>query len=90
MNWISKNFILRVDFGEEVDLLEFLISLEAQCLLFLVSQIQKENSIEYLLSCFIVLVIVRFLKYKLLKQLKTELEHYPLAPTSTANRSTTF
>ena len=57
-------------------------------LLFLASQIQKEHSIEHLLICFIVVLMVRFLKPKLLKQHKTDLEQYPLAPTSTANRST--
>ena len=64
------------------------ISLEDHALLFLASQIQKEHSIEHLLSCFTVVFMVRFLKPKLLKQHKTDLEHYPLAPTSTANRST--
>ena len=49
---------------------------------------QKEHSIEHLLNCFIVVLMVRFLKPKLLKQHKTDLEQYPLAPTSTANRST--
>ena len=43
---------------------------------------------EHLLICFIVVLMVRFLKPKLLKQHKTHLEQYPLAPTSTANRST--
>ena len=57
-------------------------------LLFLASQIQKDHSIEHLLICFIVVLIVRFLKTKLLKQHKTDLGQYPLAPTSTANRST--
>ena len=32
--------------------------------------------------------MVRFLKPKLLTQHETDLEQYPLAPTSTANRST--
>ena len=36
--------------------------------MFLASQIQKEHSIEHLLNCFIVVLIVRFLKPKLLKQ----------------------
>ena len=58
-----------------------------QPLSFLACQIQKEHSIEHVLSCFIVVLMVRFLKPKLLKQHKTDLEHYPLAPTSTANRS---
>ena len=55
---------------------------------FLASQIQKEHSIELLLICFIVVLMVRFLKPKLLKQHKTDLEQFPLAPTSTANRPT--
>ena len=56
--------------------------------LFLASQIQKVHSIEHLLICFIVVLMVRFLKPKLLKQHKTDLEQYLLALTSTANRST--
>ena len=64
------------------------ISLVDHASLFLASQIQKEHSIEHLLICFIVVLMVRFLKPKLLKQHKTDLEQYPLAPTSTANRST--
>ena len=57
-------------------------------LLFLASQIQKEHSIEHLFICFIVVLMVQFLKAKLLNQRKTDQEQYPLAPTSTANRST--
>ena len=57
-------------------------------LLFLATQILKEHSIEHLLICFMVVFIMRFLNSKLLKQHKTDLEQYPLAPTSTANRST--
>ena len=57
-------------------------------LLFLDRQIQKEHSIEHLLVCFIVVLMVRFFKPKLLKQHKTDLEQYPPASTSTANRST--
>ena len=41
------------------------IFLEDQALLFLVSQIKKEHSIEYLLSCFIALFVVSFLRPKL-------------------------
>ena len=55
--------------------------------MFLASQIKKQYSIEHLLSCFVVLV-VWFFKPKLLKQHKTDLEHYPQAPTSTVNRAT--
>ena len=56
--------------------------------MFLASQIQKEHPIEHLLICFIVVLVVQFLKPKLLKQHKTNLEQYPVPPTSTANRST--
>ena len=56
-------------------------------LLFMASQIQKDHSIEHLHICFIVVLMVQFLKPKLLKQHKTDREQQPLAPTSTANRS---
>ena len=56
--------------------------------MFLASQMQKEHSIEHWLSCLIVLLMVQFLRPKLLKQHKTNQEQCPLAPTSTANRST--
>ena len=60
-----------MDFGEQVDLLEFLkkgqSSLKDHALLFLASQIQNEHSIEHLLSYFIVVLMVLFLKSKLLK-----------------------
>ena len=64
------------------------ISLEDQAFSFLPNQIQNEHSIEYLLSSFIVLMMVRFLRPKLLKEHKTDLEQYPPAPTSTGNRCT--
>ena len=64
------------------------ISLVDHALLFRASHIEKEHSIEHLLICFIVASTVRFLKPKLLKQHKTDLEQYPLAPISTANHST--
>ena len=59
-----------------------------QCLLFLASQIQKEHSIEDLLNFLIVFLIQVLLKPSFLKQQKTDLEQYPLAPTSTAKSST--
>ena len=59
-----------------------------QCLLFLASQIQKEHSIEDLLNFLIVFLIRVLLKPNFLKQHKTDLEQYPLAPTSTAKSST--
>ena len=62
-----------MDFGKQVDLLEFLKNgqfLYWTCLI-MASQIQKEHSIEHLLSCFTVVLMVLFLKPKLLKQHKT-------------------
>ena len=74
-------------FDKQVDLLEFFgersISLKDHALLFL-----AEHFIEHLLRSFIVVLMVRFLKPKLLKQHKIDLQRYHLAPTSTANRST--
>ena len=60
-----------------MDLLEFLKKgqfLEDHALLFLASQIKKEHSNKHLLSCFIMVLMVRFLKPKLLKQHKTDIE----------------
>ena len=57
-------------------------------LLFLASQIQKEYSIEDLLKFVIVFLISLLLKLSFLKQDKTDLEQYPLVPTSTAESST--
>ena len=59
-----------------------------QSLLFLASQIQNEHSIEDLLNFLIVFLITVLLKPSFLKQHKTNLEQYPLAPTSTAKSST--
>lgn len=56
---------MAVDFGEQVDLLEF-IYLEDQALLFLAGEIQKESSVEYLLSCLIMSLMVRFMRHKFL------------------------
>ena len=67
---------------------EKLISLKDHALFFLASQIQKKYSTEQLLKCFIVVLMVQFFEPKLLKQHKTKLDQYPLAPTSIANRST--
>ena len=50
------------------------IPLKDHPLLFLASQIQKEHSIEHLLSCFIVVLMVQLVKPKLLKEYKTDLE----------------
>ena len=95
MSLFSRNLLLKeltIDFGKKVGLLGFFkersISLVDHALLFLASQLQKEHSIEYLLICFIVVLMVRFLKPKLLKQHKTDLEQYTLVPTSTGNRPT--
>ena len=54
----------------------------------LASQVQKEHSIEDLLNFLIVFLISLLLKRSFLKQHKTDLEQYPLAPTSTAKSST--
>ena len=89
---VFKEFVFEVvdmDLGEQVDLLEILkiYFFKGLSLLFLASQTQKEHSIEHLLSCFIVVLMVRFLIPKLLKQHKIDLEEYPLGPTTSANRS---
>ena len=57
-------------------------------MLFLASQIQNEHSIEDLLNFLIVFLIRVLLNPSFLKQHKTDLEQYPLAPTSTAKSST--
>ena len=57
-------------------------------MLFLASQIQNEHSIEDLVNFLIVFLIRALLKPSFLKQHKTDLEQYPLAPTSTAKSST--
>ena len=59
-----------------------------QSLLFLASQIQNEHSIEDLLNFLIVFLIRVLLKPSFLKQHKTDIEQYPLLPTSTAKSST--
>ena len=94
--WISfKEFVLQVvdggfwwTSGSSGDFRERSISLKDRALLFLASLIQREHSIKLLLSYFIMVLIVPFLKPKLLKQHKTNLEQYSLATTSTANSST--
>ena len=55
-----------------------------QSLLFQVSQIQKEHSIEDLLKFIIVFLMRVLLKPSFLKQHKTDLEQYPQAPTCSA------
>ena len=57
-------------------------------LFFLASQIQKEHSIEDLLKFLIVFLISLLLKPGFLKQHETDLDQYPLAPTSTVKSST--
>ena len=59
-----------------------------QYLLFLASQVQNEHSIKDLLNFLIVFLIRVLLNPSFLKQHKTDLEQYPLAPTSTAKSST--
>ena len=74
-----------MDFGEQVDILELL---EQDHALFSTSQIQKDHSIDHLLSCFIMALMVGFHKPKLLKQHNSGLGQYPLALTSNPNMST--
>ena len=57
-------------------------------LLVLASQIQNEHSIEDFLNFLVVFLRRRLLKPSFLKQHKTDLEEYPLAPTSTAKSFT--
>ena len=57
-------------------------------LLYLASQLQNEHSIEDFLNFLIVFVIRGLLKPSFLKQHKTYLEQYALAPTSTAKSFT--
>ena len=61
---------------------------EFQSLLLLASQIQNGHSIEDFLNFLIVFLIRVLLKPSFLKQHKTDLEQYPLAPTIIAKRST--
>ena len=80
-----ENCELSVSFEE---LLSLQLAAGVHSLLFLASQIQKEHSIEDLLNFLIVFLISLLLKPSFLKQHKTDLEQYPLAPTSTAKSST--
>ena len=61
---------------------------EVHSLLFLASQIQKEHSMDDLLKFLMLLLIRVLLRPSFLRQHKTDLEQYPLAPTSTAKRFT--
>ena len=61
---------------------------EVHSLLFLASQIQKEHSMDDLLKFLMLFLIRLLLKPSFLRQHKTDLEQYPLAPTSTAKSST--
>ena len=61
---------------------------EVHSLLFLASQIQKEHSMDDLLKFLMLFLIRILLKPSFLRQHKTDLEQYPLAPTSTAKSST--
>ena len=58
--------------------------------MFLANQIQKEHSIEDLHNFLIVLLISLLLKHSFLKQHKTELEQYTLAPSTLAFTSKMF
>ena len=55
---------------------------------FLASQILKKHSMDDLLKFLMLLLIRVLLRPSFLRQHKTDLEHYPLAPTSTAKRFT--
>ena len=77
---------LQVSFEESLSLQ--LAAGRVHSLLFLASQIQKEHSIEDLLNFLIVFLMSLLLKPNFLKQHKTDLEQYPLAPTSAAKNST--
>ena len=76
---------LQVSFKESLNLQ--LAAGGVHSLMFLASQIQKEHSID-LLNFLIVFLVSLLLKPNFLKQHKTDLEQYPLAPTSTAKSST--
>ena len=82
----KKDGKLQVNFEESLDLQ--LAADGVQSLLFLATPIQTEHSIEELLIFKIVFLIRALLKLSFLKQDKTDLENYPLAPTSTAKSST--
>ena len=56
-------------------------------LLFLASQIQKQDSMEDLLNFLMLFLIRVLLKPSFLRQHTTDLEQYPLAPTSTSKSS---
>ena len=60
---------------------------EVHSLLFLPSQIQKEHSMDHLLK-FLLFLIRVLLRPSFLRQHKTDLEQYPLAPASIAKHST--
>ena len=76
---------LQVSFRESLTLS---LVVGVQSLLFLASQIQKEHSMEDLLNFLMLFLIRVLLKPSFLRQHKTDLEQYPLAPTSTAKSST--
>ena len=59
-------------------------------LLFLASQKQKEHSMDDLLIFLMLFLIRALLKPSFLIQHKTDLEQYPLVPTSTAKSSTDY
>ena len=76
---------LQVSFEESLSLQ--LAAGGVHSLLFLASQTQKEHSID-LLNFLIVFLISLLLKPNFLKQHKTDLEQYPLTPSSFAESST--
>ena len=64
------------------DSLTLRLVVEVHYLLFLASQIQKEHSMDDLLKFLMLFLIRILLKPSFLRQHKTDLEQYPLAPTS--------
>ena len=76
---------LQVSFEETLSLQ---LAARVHSLLFLASEIQKKHSIEDLLNFLILFQMSLLLTPNFLKQHKTDLQQYPLAPTSTGKSST--
>ena len=84
-SWLCIWHWLEVRFGF---LIEVKVGVRFQSLLFLASLIQNKHSIDDSLNFLIVFLIRALLKPSFLKQHKTDLEQYPLAPSSTSKSST--
>ena len=76
--------VLQVSFRESLTL-SLLVGVHY--LLFLASQIQKQHSMEDALNFLMLFLIRVLLKPSFLRQHKTDLEQYPLAPTSACKKS---